>query len=152
MITLDQAKTVVRVAREKGRELGLKPLSVAVLDAGGHLIAFEREDGASPGRFEIARGKAYGAVMLGMPGSAQMARAEDQAYFMAAVNGAFGGKVIPVPGGVLVKDASGAVIGAVGVTGDTSDNDAEAGLAGIASAGLTGEGERPKVRHLASVC
>ena len=137
MITLDQARTMVRVAREKGRELGLKPLSVAVLDAGGHLLAFEREDGASPGRFEIARGKAYGAVMLGMPGSAQMARAEEQAYFMAAVNGAFGGKVVPVPGGVLVKDASGAVIGAVGVTGDTSDNDAAAAVAGIEAAGLT---------------
>ncbi|TBX27536.1 GlcG/HbpS family heme-binding protein [Nioella sediminis] len=137
MITLDQAKTMVRVAREKGRELGLKPLSVAVLDAGGHLLAFEREDGASPGRFEIARGKAYGAVMLGMPGSAQMARAEDQAYFMAAMNGAFGGKVVPVPGGVLVKDASGAVIGAVGVTGDTSDNDAKAAVAGIIASGLS---------------
>lgn len=111
---------------------------MAVLDAGGHLLAFEREDGASPGRFEIARGKAYGAVMLGMPGSAQMARAEDQAYFMAAVNGAFGGKVVPVPGGVLVKDGSGAVIGAVGVTGDTSDNDAKAAMAGIEAAGLTG--------------
>jgi hypothetical protein len=86
--------------------MGLKPLSVVVLDAGGHVLAFEREDGASPGRFEIARGKAYGAVMLGMPGSAQMARAEAQAYFMAAVNGAYGGKVVPVPGGVLVKDAS----------------------------------------------
>ena len=137
MITLEQAKTMVSVARAKGREMGLKPLSVAVLDAGGHLLAFEREDGASPGRFEIARGKAYGAVMLGMPGSAQMARAEDQAYFMAAVNGAFGGKVVPVPGGVLVKDAGGAVIGAVGVTGDTSDNDAKAAVAGITAAGLT---------------
>ena len=136
MITLEQAKTMVSVARAKGREMGLKPLSVAVLDAGGHMLAFEREDGASPGRFEIARGKAYGAVMLGMPGSAQMARAEDQAYFMAAMNGAFGGKVVPVPGGVLVKDASGAVIGAVGVTGDTSDNDEAACLAGIAAAGL----------------
>ncbi len=138
MITLDQAKTMISVARDTGRKLGLKPLSVAVLDAGGHLLAFEREDGASPGRFEIARGKAYGAVMLGMPGSAQMARAEDQAYFMAAVNGAFGGKVVPVPGGVLVKDGSGAVIGAVGVTGDTSDNDAKAAMAGIEAAGLTG--------------
>jgi len=138
MITLDAARIMVAGARAKGRDLGLKPLSIAVLDAGGHLLAFEREDGASPGRFEIARGKAYGAVMLGMPGSAQMARAEDQAYFMAAVNGAFGGKVIPVPGGVLVKDGAGAVIGAVGVTGDTSDNDAAAALAGIAAAGLTG--------------
>lgn len=138
MITLDQAKTMISVARDAGRKLGLKPLSVAVLDAGGHLVAFEREDGASPGRFEIARGKAYGAVMLGMPGSAQMLRAEDQAYFMAAMNGAFGGKVVPVPGGVLVKDALGVVIGAVGVTGDSSDNDAKAAMAGIAAAGLTG--------------
>jgi len=138
MITLDAARIMVAGARAKGRDLGLKPLSIAVLDAGGHLLAFEREDGASPGRFEIARGKAYGAVMLGMPGSAQMARAEDQGYFMAAVNGAYGGKVIPVPGGVLVKDEAGAVIGAVGVTGDTSDNDAVAALAGIAAAGLTG--------------
>ena len=77
--------------------------------------------------------------MLGMPGSAQMARAEAQAYFMAAVNGAYGGKVIPVPGGILVKDAAGAVIGAIGVTGDTSENDAEAGLAGLAAAGLHGD-------------
>lgn len=136
MITLEQAREMVAVARAKGREMGLKPLSVAVLDAGGHLLAFEREDGASPGRFEIARGKAYGAVMLGMPGSAQMARAEGQAYFMAAVNGAFGGKVVPVPGGVLVTDGSGAVLGAVGVTGDTSENDAEAAVAGIEAAGL----------------
>lgn len=135
-ISLDQAQAMVAGARAKGREMGLKPLSVAVLDAGGHLLAFEREDGASPGRFEIARGKAYGAVMLGMPGSAQMARAEGQAYFMAAVNGAFGGKVVPVPGGVLVRDAAGAVIGAVGVTGDTSENDAEAAVAGIEAAGL----------------
>ena len=136
MISLDQARTMVSVARKTGRDLGLKPLTVCVLDAGGHLLAFEREDGASPGRFEIARGKAYGAVMLGMPGSAQMARAEGQAYFMAAVNGAFGGKVVPVPGGVLVvKD--GAVLGAVGVTGDTSDNDAAAAVAGIEAAGFT---------------
>ncbi|MCU4653845.1 heme-binding protein [Roseibacterium sp. SDUM158016] len=135
MITLDAARKMVEVARAKGREMGLKPLSVAVLDAGGHVLVFEREDGASPGRFEIARGKAYGAVMLGMPGSAQMARAEGQAYFMAAVNGAFGGKVVPVPGGVLVlKD--GVVLGAVGVTGDTSDNDAAAAVAGIEAAGF----------------
>lgn len=123
----------------KGQALGFKPLSVVVLDAGGHVIAFERADGASPGRFAIAHGKAYGAVMLGMAGSAQMKRAEDQAYFMAAVNGAFGGQVIPVPGGVLLRDAAGAVIGAVGVTGDTSDNDVIAGMAGVEAAGMTGE-------------
>lgn len=136
MITLDQAREIVAVARAKGREMGLKPLSVTVLDAGGHPLVFEREDGASPGRFEIARGKAYGAVMLGMPGSVQMTRAEDQAYFMAAVNGAFGGKLVPVPGGVLVADADGVLLGAVGVTGDTSENDAVAAVAGIEAVGL----------------
>ena len=139
-ISLRKARTIIRKTLEKGREMELKPLSVVVLDAGGHVIAFEKEDGAAPGRFAIAHGKAYGAVMLGMSGSAQMARAEQQAYFMAAINGVYGGQVVPVPGGILVRDKKGSVIGAVGVTGDTSDNDAEAGLAGIASAGLTGEG------------
>ncbi|MDC0657266.1 heme-binding protein [Leisingera sp. SS27] len=138
-ISLEQARTIIRVALDKGHELNLKPLSVVVLDAGGHVQAFEREDGAAPGRFPIAHGKAYGSVMLGMAGSAQMARAEAQAYFMAAVNGVYGGQVVPVPGGVLVRGADGAVIGAVGVTGDTSDNDAIAAMAGIEAAGLQGE-------------
>ncbi|MBV0914058.1 GlcG/HbpS family heme-binding protein [Anianabacter salinae] len=138
-LTLEATETIIRVTREAGREMGLKPLAVAVLDAGGHLLAFAREDGSAPGRFEIAFAKAYGAVMLGMPGSAQMKRAEAQAYFMAAVNGVYGGKVIPVPGGILIRGADGAIIGAAGVTGDTSDNDAAAGLKGIAAAGLTGE-------------
>lgn len=139
-ISIRKARQIIKGTLAKGKEMELKPLSVVVLDAGGHVIAFEREDGASPGRFAIAHGKAYGAVMLGMPGSAQMARAEQQAYFMAAVNGAFGGAVVPVPGGLLVHDKKGAVIGAVGVTGDTSDNDAEAGMAGLAAAGLSGQG------------
>ena len=138
-ITLRKARTVIRKTLEKGREMELKPLSVIVLDAGGHVLAFEREDGASPGRFAIAHGKANGAVMLGMAGTAQMNRAEDQAYFMAAVNGVFGGQVVPVPGGILLRDKKGAVVGAVGVTGDTSDNDAAAGLFGVEAAGLSGE-------------
>lgn len=138
-IALRKARTVIRKALDKGAEMGMKPLSVVVLDAGGHVIAFERSDGASPGRFAIAHGKAYGSVMLGMAGTAQMARAEAQAYFMAATNGVFGGQVVPVPGGVLVRDKKGAVIGAVGVTGDSSDNDAIAAMAGVEGAGLTGE-------------
>ena len=137
-ITAAQARTIIETAMAKGADMGLKPLSVVVLDAGGHVKAFERADGAAPGRFKIAHGKAYGAVMLGMPGSAQMKRAEDQAYFMAAVNGVYGGQVIPVPGGVLVTDGE-RVIGAVGVTGDTSDNDAVCAVAGIEAAGLTGQ-------------
>ena len=139
-ISLRKAKSVIRNALSKGKELGLKPLSVVVLDAGGHVIAFEREDGAAPGRFAIAHGKAYGSVMLGMAGTAQMARADQQAYFMDAVNGVFGGNVIPVPGGVLVRDKKGGVIGAIGVTGDSSDNDLIAALAGVEAAGLLGEG------------
>ncbi|SFS72287.1 Uncharacterized conserved protein GlcG, DUF336 family [Sulfitobacter marinus] len=138
-VSLEQARIIIAQTFKKGSELGLKPLSVVVLDAGGHVQAFEREDGAAPGRFAIAHGKAYGAVMLGMAGRAQMARAEAQAYFMSAVNGAFGGAVVPVPGGILLRDDQDAVIGAVGITGDTSDNDVLAGLAGIAAAGLKAE-------------
>ena len=138
-LTLDTARTIIRAAFEKGQQMGLNPLSVAVLDAGGHLLAFERQDGASPGRFGIAQGKAYGAVMLGMGGKAQMARAEQQAYFMAAMNGVFGGQVVPVPGGVLLRDDAGRIIGAVGVTGDASDNDEAAALAGATEAGLVAE-------------
>jgi uncharacterized protein GlcG (DUF336 family) len=138
-ITLDQARTMIAATLKKGHELGLKPLSVVVLDAGGHVQAFEREDGASPGRFGIAQGKAYGSVMLGMAGTAQMARADAQAYFMTAMNGVYGGQVVPVPGGLLIRDDAGAVIGALGVTGDTSDNDVIAAQAGVAATGLVAE-------------
>lgn len=138
-ISLRKARTIIRKTLEKGREMELNPLSVAVLDSGGNMIAFEREDGASPGRFKIAQGKAYGSVMLGMAGTAQMNRAEQQAYFVGAMNGLFDGQFVPVPGGILIRDKKGAVIGAIGVTGDTSDNDAAAGLAGIEAASLTGE-------------
>ncbi|WP_187428718.1 hypothetical protein ROLI_011750 [Roseobacter fucihabitans] len=135
-ISLNKARTIIRKTLAKGREMDFKPLSVVVLDAGGHLQAFEREDGASPGRFGIAHGKAHGAIMLGIPSSAQMARAEAQAYFINAVNGVFDGKLVPVPGGILLRDKRGDVIGAVGVTGDTSENDVIAGVAGIEAAGL----------------
>ncbi|MEM8694058.1 MAG: heme-binding protein [Pseudomonadota bacterium] len=139
MITIRKARTIIKKALEKGAEMELKPLSVIVLDPGGHVLAFERSDGSAPGRFAIAHGKAYGSVMLGMAGTAQMARAEQQAYFMAAVNGAYGGQVVPVPGGVLVRDKKGNVIGAVGVTGDVSDHDAIAAVAGIEAAGFVAE-------------
>lgn len=138
-ISMNKARVMIRKALAKGRELELKPLSVVVLDAGGHVKAFEREDGAAPGRFAIAHGKAYGAVMLGMAGTAQMQRAEAQGYFMNAVNGVYGGQVVPVPGGVLVRDKRGVVIGAVGVTGDTSDNDAICAVEGIEAANLAAE-------------
>ncbi|PKP75050.1 MAG: glcg protein [Alphaproteobacteria bacterium HGW-Alphaproteobacteria-6] len=139
MLKIGVARVIIAEALAAGAAGGMKPLSVVVLDGGGHVIAFERADGASPGRFEIARAKAHGAVMLGIGGRAQRDRAEEQGYFMAALSGVFGGAILPVPGGVLVRDASGAVIGAVGVTGDTSDNDAAAAEAGIRAAGLQPE-------------
>ncbi len=138
-ISLRRARTIIRKTLEHGKEAGMKPLSAIVLDAGGNIQAFERSDGASPGRFQIAHGKAYGAIMLGMAGTAQMQRAEAQAYFIACANGAFGGQLVPVPGGVLVHDAKGKLLGAVGVTGDTSDNDAAAAKAGIEAVGLVAE-------------
>ncbi|MBS0124144.1 GlcG/HbpS family heme-binding protein [Thetidibacter halocola] len=138
-IPLRKARTIIRKTLEAGHEMGLKPLSVIVLDEGGNVLAFEREDGSSPGRFQIAHGKAYGAVMMGVAGTAQLARAEAQPAFIAAVNAAFGGALVPVPGGILVRDGKGRVLGSVGVTGDTSDNDAAAGRAGIEAAGLVAE-------------
>lgn len=103
------------------------------------MVAAEREDGASMKRFEIAVGKAHGALSLGQGSRAIMARAEQQAYFVAAVTAAVGGSLVPVPGGVLVRDGGGALLGAVGVTGDTSDHDEAAAVAGIEAAGLTAQ-------------
>jgi uncharacterized protein GlcG (DUF336 family) len=135
-IDLETAKSITAGVRAAGREHGLKPLTVVVLDAGGHVISVEREDGSSNSRFEIAFGKAYGALALGMGSRSLMARAEQQAYFIAAAAAAIGGKLVPVPGGVLVKDTAGSVVGCVGVTGDSSDNDELAAVAGITAVSL----------------
>lgn len=134
-ITLRRARKIISKTLAKGHEMELKPLSVCVLDAGGHLRAFEREDGASNLRFQIAFGKAHGALGLGVGSRALMNRAEQQAYFILAATAAFDGGLVPVPGGVLVRDKKGDLIGAVGVTGDTSDNDEVAAIAGIEAAG-----------------
>ena len=135
-IDLQTARTIIEGARAAARDKQFKPLTVVVLDAGAHVVAAEREDGSSNKRFEIAFGKAHGALALGMGSRALMARAEQQAYFIAAVTGAVGGALVPVPGGVLVRDGAGTLLGAVGVTGDTSDNDEAAAVAGIEAAGL----------------
>lgn len=139
-ISLTKAKKIISTAFAKGKEDGMKPLAAVVVDAGGHVKAFERQDGAAPGRFNIAFGKAYGCVMMGMTGTALRDRAEQQAYFITAAGASYDGNMIPVPGGVLVRDKKGAVIGAVGVTGDTSENDLIAATAGIEAANLTAEG------------
>ena len=108
-----------------------------MVDAGGHAKAFERQDGASTARYQIAYGKAHGSIAMGLGSRALYERSERQPYFLDAVNSAVGGALIPVPGGVLIRDAQGAIIGAVGVTGDNSDNDEIAAVAGIEAAGFT---------------
>lgn len=138
-LTLDQARDLVAATRTAGRTRDLKPLTVVVLDAGAHVVAVEREDGSSIKRFEVAYGKAHGALALGMGSRALMGRAEQQGYFIAAVTSAVGGALVPVPGGVLVRDGDGRLLGALGVSGDTSDNDEAAALDAIASIGLVGQ-------------
>ena len=138
-ITLNQAREITEASLRKGRELGLKPLSVVVLDTRASTVATLSEDGVSQMRAKIAHGKANAAIAIGMGTRALMNRAEQQAYFIQSINGLAGGDMVPVPGGVLIKDADGALIGAVGISGDTSDNDEAAALAGIEAAGLSAE-------------
>ena len=130
------AQQIVAAALADAREKKLLPLAVAVLDARGALKAFMAEDGTSLKRGEIAIGKAHGALALGMGSRALMKRAADQPSFIAAMSHIVGGSLVPVPGGVLIRGADGAIIGAVGISGDTSDNDEAAALAGIATTGL----------------
>ncbi|PRA17478.1 GlcG protein [Brevundimonas sp. MYb27] len=137
-MNLDLARRAISGALGHAATQGYKPLTVVVLDAGGHVLAAERQDGSSNKRFEVAYGKASGALALGMGSRALMARAEQQPYFIAAVSRSVGA-LVPVPGGVLIKDEAGALVGAVGISGDTSDNDESAALTGITSAGLNGE-------------
>ncbi len=139
LIRLTKANAIIRVALKKGEELGLNPLAVAVLDAGGHLKAFQAHDGTSILRPQIAHGKAYGALAMGMGSRAINRAADERPNFLTAVNALADGALVPVPGGVLVRSRSGEIIGAVGVTGDTSDNDEACARAGIEAAGFTAD-------------
>jgi len=135
-LNLAAANRIIEAALAHGATLGLKPLSVAVLDAGGHLIAFARQDRSSNLRPEIAIGKASGALDLGVSSRKIADMAAERPGFIGAAVGIAHAGLIPAAGGVLVHDAAGAVIGAVGVTGDTSDNDEACALHGIAASGL----------------
>lgn len=135
-ITLAQADTIVAAAFAKGAELRLKPLSIAVLDPGGHLVAFARGDGASTLRPQIACGKAGGALALGVSSRKLGEMAAERPVFIGALAPIAPHGIIPAAGGVIAVDEAGQVLGAVGVTGDTSDNDEICALAGIAAAGL----------------
>lgn len=136
---LATAQTIVTEALGLARSRSMKPLAVVVLDARGAIRAAASEDGTSLHRFDVAHGKAYGAVALGMSSRLIMERAEKQAYFVAAMSHITGGRVVPVPGGVLIRDGAGALLGAVGISGDTSENDEACCCAGIAAAGLVAD-------------
>ena len=138
-ITLDIARTILDAALAKSVELKLKPLAIAVLDPRGCMVAFAAQDGTSLLRGEVARGKAYGALALGIGSRAIFKRAQEQAFFVDAVNTLAQGAIIPVPGGILIRDSTGALVGAAGISGDTSDNDELCALAGIAAAGLVAD-------------
>jgi len=138
-VNLAQADQIIAAALEHGRGASMKPLTVAVLDCGGHLVALRREDHSSLLRPQIAIGKAWGALGLGMGGRELAKRAAAAPAFMGAMSDLAGGNMVPVPGGVLIRDAAGAILGAVGVTGDVSENDEACALAGIRQARLTAD-------------
>jgi uncharacterized protein GlcG (DUF336 family) len=135
-VTLTQASTIVDVALKKARETNLAPLTVAVLDAGGHLVAFKREDKSGLLRYDIAFGKAWGALGMGFGSRTLASRAAKTPQFFTMLAAASGGRMVSNPGGVLIKDGSGAIIGACGISGDTSDKDEMCAIAGIEAAGL----------------
>lgn len=135
-LTLAQASTILDTALKTARERKFQPLSVAVLDSGGHLVAFKREDKSGILRFDIAFGKAWGALGMGFGSRTLFERAEKAPMFFTTLTAASGGRVVTNPGGVLIRDAGGDIVGAVGISGDTSDNDEICAIAGIEAAGL----------------
>ena len=134
-LTLDIARKILDAALAKSTEKKLKPLVITVLDARGCVKALAAQDGTSLMRGEIAHGKAYGALAMGMGSRALFQRAQEQAYFVSAANTLAQGRLVPVPGGVLIQDGA-TLLGAVGISGDTSDNDEACAIAGIEAAGL----------------
>ena len=135
-LKLAHADTIINAALAEARQLKLAPMTVAVLDAGGHVIACKREDGAGIVRFDIAYGKAWGALGMGFGTREITARAEKFPAFITSLYAISQGRAVPSPGGVLILDEDGDVIGAVGVSGDTGDNDELCALAGIQAAGF----------------
>jgi uncharacterized protein GlcG (DUF336 family) len=138
-LTLTQAQTVVDAALRHGTERKMQPLAVVVLDERGVPKAYAAQDGTSLRRFEIASGKAHGALSFGIGSRALAKRAATNPHFIAAVTHAVGGSLVPVPGGVLIRTADKAIVGAVGISGDNSDNDEAAAIAGISAAGLNAD-------------
>ncbi|MGC6391442.1 MAG: GlcG/HbpS family heme-binding protein [Alphaproteobacteria bacterium] len=137
-LNLEKAQAIIAHALEWRRSHNLNPLTVSVLDASGVLMALAKEDGASNFRPEIAQGKARGAIGMGIGSRALFTRAQEQPYFIQAMNSIANGSLVPVPGGVLIK-SDGVILGAVGITGDTSDNDEACAIAAIEAIGFVAD-------------
>ncbi len=138
-LSLAVAKRIIEVAFFEQEKNGFKPMSVTVLDAGGAIKASESQDGTSQLRPKISHGKAYGAISLGLGSRALFERAKVEPFFIQAMNSLCDGALVPVPGGVLVRTRDGELIGAAGITGDTSDNDEKCAVAGIEAAGFVAD-------------
>jgi uncharacterized protein GlcG (DUF336 family) len=139
MVSLDTASKVVDAALHHGDALGCAPLTVAVLDPGGHLLVLKRQDGSGILRPQIAQAKAWGALGMGAGSRALAERAATAPAFFTALAALSEGRVVPVPGGVLVRDGEGAIVAAVGVTGDNPTNDEACAVFGIETAGLAAD-------------
>jgi uncharacterized protein GlcG (DUF336 family) len=143
MITLEHADAIVTGTLEHARQLGAAPLTVAVLDPGGHMVVLKRQDGSGILRQQIAVGKAWGSLGMGFNSREQARRAESTPGFFTAISVASEGRVVPVPGGVLIRNADGVLLGAVGVSGDLSDVDEACAIYGVRLAGSQPEPESP---------
>jgi uncharacterized protein GlcG (DUF336 family) len=138
-INLSQAAAIVDAALEAARKKSLEPLTVVVLDGGGHVVCVKREDNSGILRFEIAFAKAWGSLGFGFGSRGLAARAAKAPMFITAVSSVAEGRMVPVPGGVLIRNAEGRVMGAIGISGDTGENDEACALAGIEAAGLSAD-------------
>lgn len=142
-VSLAHASTVVDAAIAAARKAGLNPLTVVVLDAGGHMVAVKREDRSGILRVEVATGKAYAALGMGVPTRLLRDRLADRPNFVSGLSAASDGRFIAVPGGVLIRDKDGAILGAVGISGDASDKDEYCAIEGVKAAGLTPDPAEP---------
>jgi uncharacterized protein GlcG (DUF336 family) len=138
-LNLKTASLIMDKALEKGRELKFAPLTVVVLDAGGHMKAMKREDGSSLLRPEVAMGKAWGVLGMGFGGRELARRAAKMPAFFGVLSDMSGGKMVPVQGGVIIRSTSGEIVGSIGISGDTSENDETCAVAGIKAAGLVAD-------------
>lgn len=144
VVSLDAAITIIDTALARGRDAGMMPLTVAVLDAGGHIVAVKRQDGSGILRADVAIGKAWGALGMGIPSRLIRDRLSDRPAFQNALAAASGGRFVPVPGGVLIREKPGGpAIGAVGISGDTSDKDEYCAIEGVMGAGLVPDPPEP---------